>query len=68
MGIQELMEWLQRETMRNIDLRYAHGKWSVLLANGNLMDVVYGTVQDDPIRSLEIAKARWESRSAANPF
>ena len=68
MGIQELMEWLQRETRRCLDLRYSGGKWAVLLASGNRMDVVHGTVQDDPIRSLEVAKARWESRSATNPF
>lgn len=67
MGIQELMEWLRRETMRNVDLRYT-GTWCVMLASGNRMDVVHGTVTDDPIRSLEIAKSRWKSRSPDNPF
>jgi len=67
MDIQALMEWLRRETMSNIDLRY-NGSWSVMIARGNLMRCVHGTVTDNPIRSLEIAKAKWESRSEDNPF
>lgn len=68
MDIQELMEWLQRETMQSVELRYAHQEWLVLVERGNHMEVVYGTVTDDPIKSLKIAKSRWESRSEKNPF
>lgn len=68
MGIQELMTWLRRETMMIVDLRY-NGRWCVMTELGNIMAVVHGTVTDDPIRSLTIAKRRWETRGPDNfPF
>jgi hypothetical protein len=60
-GIQELIEWVYSKTVGTVDLRYNDGKWSVLIANGNTMRVVHGSVKDDPISSLEAARETLEN-------
>ena len=67
-GIQELMEWLYSKTVGTVDLRYNNHKWSVLVANGNIMMVVHGSVKDDPVSSLEAARETLESCSFHPPM
>lgn len=67
-GIKELAEWLAKETHGTVDLRYTDGKWCVMVAQGNIMVCVHGTVRDDPMDSLIAAIDRWENRSRENPF
>ena len=68
-GIRELIEWLSRETKGGVvDLRYANGRWCVMVAQANSMRVVPGSSSEDPIDSLNATIARWENRSPESPF
>ena len=67
-GIEGLIKALAGYVKRTVDLRYSDGKWSVLVARGNIMVCVPGTVGDDPLESLMAAIERWETRSVDNPF
>ncbi len=51
-----------------IDLRYSHGSWCVMVGIGNTMRCVPGTVCSSPEEAVVRACARWDKRSAAEPF
>lgn len=67
-GIEELIKWLAEQTKGVVDLRYSNGGWAVMVARGNIMVCVPGTVTDDPLLSLNAAVERWNNRSVDNPF
>lgn len=69
-ALQQHIETLGKFTRGLVDLRYRpYGDtWCVMVACGNIMRVVPGSICDDPIHSITNAISRWENRSEDAPF
>lgn len=64
----ELMLELSAKTKDIVDLRVIRGGFCVMVAMGNFMRMVPGSIKNTPQESLEYCLDKWNNRSINNPF
>ena len=68
MDIKESVEYLARERISSVDVRFNNGKWSVHVGVGKISVCVPDSISDDPLISLQRTIERWNTRSIDKPF